>query len=514
MDALMSQGSRSTPDGVDHSSDAEWLVDARRLLKETTPRTQDLDPSDWDAFDALAHKMVDEMGEWLRTRVSRDEPTWRPVPSGMPGPPVPDGVPAERIYEDFKTHVLSYVLGNTHPGFFGWVHGGGTPVGALAEFLAGCVNANVGGRDQAPIHLERQVVAWCRDLFEFPQEAGGILVSGTSMANLLGVAVARHWATRGAVRAAGLVGGPELVGYGSVDAHNSVVKAFELLGLGSTALRAVPVDENGAMSVPALNEAIEADRERGSVPFVVLASAGTIDRGAIDPITALREVCDRADLWLHVDGAFGALAILSSKIAPRLEGIQKADSLAFDFHKWAQVPYDAGCVLVRDGSIQRAAFGNRPNYLETLEGSASGGVDWPCDFGLELSRGFRALKIWFTLRYAGWDRIGAVVDRSCRNASYFSDRVDAEEALELVVPATLHIVCFRHRVPGATQQEEDDFNLRLLREVQRSGVAVPSHTRIDGRIVIRVCVGNHRTRKEDLDALLESVLAIGAGMLA
>ncbi|TVP58486.1 MAG: cytochrome D ubiquinol oxidase subunit I [Gemmatimonadales bacterium] len=451
------------------------------------------------------------MVDWLRHR--DEEPAWREIPDeieqALARPLAPGGETEEAIYADFLETVLPYSLGNTHPRFFGWVHGAGTPIGALAGFLAATMNANLGGRAQAPVLVERQVLDWARELFGFPAGSGGILLSGTSMATVVGLAVARHRATGGRDRVDGIQDPSRLVGYTSAEAHNSIAKAFELLGLGSDALREIPVDDDGGLDPEQLERAVREDLEAGHHPFAVVATVGSVNTGGFDDLLALRRVADRHDLWLHVDGAFGAAAQLSSRFAPMLEGIDRVDSLAFDFHKWLQVPYDAGCVLIRDGELHRATFESRRDYLTSQERGAASGEPWFCDFGPELSRGFRALKVWFTLRHYGIERLGQMVERACDQATHLGDRVEAEAELELMAPVTLNVVCFRFRDDTATPAELDRLNREILTELHERGLAVPSPTRVGDQFALRVCICNHRTGPDDIDALAEATLAIG-----
>ncbi|MGH7156436.1 MAG: pyridoxal phosphate-dependent decarboxylase family protein, partial [Acetobacteraceae bacterium] len=239
--------------------------------------------------------------------------------------------------------------------------------------------------------------------------------------------------------------------------------------------------------------------------FAVVGTAGTVDIGAIDDLAALAEICDREALWFHVDGAFGALAALSPRLKPLLAGIEAADSIAFDFHKWGQVPYDAGCILVRDRRLAEQAFAQPAAYLSRAARGLAGGTGWPCDIGPDLSRGFRALKVWFTLMTFGADRIGDVVAHTCQVAAYLAARVDAEPMLERLAPVALNIVCFRYRFA----REIDRENAELVADLQEAGVAAPSTTRLNGRLAIRAAIVNHRTRMEDADALVDAVLAYG-----
>jgi glutamate/tyrosine decarboxylase-like PLP-dependent enzyme len=281
------------------------------------------------------------------------------------------------LHRTFMEDVLPYSVGNAHPGFFGWVHGGGTPVGMLADMLAAGLNANVGGRDQIPVEVERQIARWMAELFGFPAGASGLFVTGTSMANMIAVLVARHRTLGAEVRDAGLAQvGHGLVAYTSAAAHDCIAQAMDLTGIGRAALRLIPLDAAYRMDTGALERQIAADVAAGLRPFFVAATAGTVDTGAIDPLATVAAIAHANGLWFHVDGAFGAMAMLSAELAPLLDGIGLADSIAFDFHKWAQVPYDAGFVLVRDGELHRATFAAVPRYLRREpRGMADADVD-------------------------------------------------------------------------------------------------------------------------------------------
>jgi len=259
----------------------------------------------------------------------------------------------------------------------------------LAEMLAAGLNANLGGRDHIPIEVERQITEWVRQMFGFPAGASGLFVTGTSMANLIAVLVARTAALGRNVRRAGVKKrGAKLRGYTSAAAHGCIAQAMDLVGLGIDALRLIPVDALQRIDVGALRKAIAEDRAAGLEPFLVVGSAGTVDVGAIDDLNAVGSLCRKENLWFHVDGAYGALAVLSSELAPRLAGIQDADSIAFDFHKWAQVPYDAGFILVRDREQHRDTFASPAAYLRRETRGLAAGAHWPCDYGPDLSRGF------------------------------------------------------------------------------------------------------------------------------
>lgn len=466
-----------------------------------------LDPSDWASLRADGHRMLDDILDYVEN--IRERPVWRPIPEDVRARFRAE-IPAEPaaladVHDEFMQHVLPYATGNVHPGFMGWVHGGGNPVGVLAEMLAAGLNANLGGRDHIPIEVERQITEWMRELFGFPAGASGLFVTGTSMANLIGVLVARTATLGAGVRRKGLGSGKRLVAYTSAAAHGCISQAMEISGLGSEALRVIPIDDHDRIDVAALQVTIEADRAQGFTPFLVVGTAGTVNIGAIDDLAALADLAQREKLWLHVDGAFGALGILAPDLAPRLAGIERADSLAFDFHKWGQVPYDAGFILVRDGARHRSAFASPAAYLRRESRGLAAGSPWPCDFGPDLSRGFRALKTWFTLKVHGTARIGAVISHTCELARYLRSRIEATPELELLAPVQLNIVCFRYR-----SAEADRVNGKIIVDLQESGIAAPSSTTVDGKLAIRAAIVNHRTEARDIDALIEAVLALGA----
>jgi aromatic-L-amino-acid/L-tryptophan decarboxylase len=467
-----------------------------------------LDPKDWGAFRAQAHTMLDDMLDYLEH--VRERPVWQPIPDAVrksvrePSPR--DATALERVYRDFQHAVLPYATGNTHPGFMGWVHGGGTPVGMLAEMLAAGLNANLGGRDHMPIEIERQIAEWAREWFGFPKGASGLFVTGTSMANLMAVLIARSQALGNGVRAHGLaLPGVQLTAYASKGVHGCIARALDFAGIGGDALRLVPVDTFSRMDVAALDAMIREDRKQGFLPFLVVGTAGAVDTGAIDNLSVLARVCRKEALWFHVDGAFGALAAWSEQLKPKLAGIEQADSIGFDFHKWGQVPYDAGFLLVRDGEKHRATFAAPFAYLRRETRGLAAGSPWPTDFGPDLSRGFRALKTWFTLKTYGTEQLGRMIEQSCMLARHLEAHIRATPELELLAPAQLNIVCFRYRCEDA-----DRVNAEIVADLHEKGRVAPSTTTIAGKLAIRACFVNHRTEPADADALLREVVEIGA----
>jgi aromatic-L-amino-acid/L-tryptophan decarboxylase len=473
-----------------------------------------LDPADWDAFRSEAHALLDRLIS--RLEHAGEGPVWTPMPDTVkrrlaePPPQTPRGV--HDTCTDLAELILPYGTGNTHPRFWGWVHGAGTAGGMLAEMAAAAMNANCGGRDHGAIHVEKCVLDWMAQWFGLPKtSAGGLLVTGSSMANLLGLAAARNRTVRN-VRRDGL-NEARLTGYVSREAHSCIGKAFELLGLGRDALRRIRVDDNFAIDIGRLRAEVKQDRADGFLPFCVIATAGTVNTGASDDIAALADFCRSENLWLHVDGAFGALTILCPELAPRLAGIEHADSLAFDFHKWLHVPYDAGCLLVRDQTTLLDTFADRAPYLES-DAALAGGDIWPCDLGLELSRGFRALKVWFTLQEHGTRTLGEAIARNCRQAQTLAARLACRPAIRVMAPVPLQIVCCRYEPDGLDAAATDALNAELVATLQRRGIAAPSTCRIGERLCVRINITNHRTSEADLTVLVQAIDAIGAELAA
>lgn len=451
--------------------------------------------------------MLDDMLDYLEH--IRNRPVWQPIPDPVRGlfrEPLPEEpLAVAEIHKIFMRSILPFAVGNAHPGFMGWVHGGGTATGMLAEMLAAGLNANLGGRDQIPLDVERQVIRWACELFGWPDNASGVLLTGTSMANLLAVLVARTGRLGPRVREEGIAAfGLRLTAYTSTAAHACIAQAFDLSGFGRDTLRKIPTGPDHRMDVEALGRQIALDRRAGLTPFMLVGTAGSVDVGAIDELDTLAGLARRERLWFHIDGAYGALAMLAPSLAPLLAGIEQADSLAFDFHKWGQVPYDAGCLLVRNGTLHYDTFASQAAYLRRETRGLAAGSPWPCDFGPDLSRGFRALKVWFTLKAYGRAKLGAMVERCCGLAAYLAQKIDASPELERLAPVALNIVCFRYRCEAA-----DRVNAQIVVALHESGLQAPSTTTLQNGLAIRAAIVNHRTRPDDMDALLEATLAFG-----
>jgi len=492
------------------------------MTDRMTDREQDippLDPADWEQYRALAHRMVDESLDHLRD--IRQRPTWQPMPAEvrkhLAEQPLPRvGIGDAAAYEEFLSFIRPYPNGNIHPRFWGWVMGTGTPQAAMSDFLSSVMNPNVGGLEQSPVLVEQQVVKWCAELMGFPATAGGILVSGGTMANVLALAVARQKGAGFDVRAEGLQGGhPTLLVYASTEVHGWLKKACEFLGLGNAAFRKVPVRDDFTVDVAAMAAMIRTDREAGHRPFCIIATAGTVQTGATDDLPALADLAAREQLWFHVDGAFGALARVSPETAPIVRGMERADSIAFDLHKWGYLPFDVACVLTRADADLVETFSMQAAYLasESRGLMAQSGIFF-ADRGIELTRSFKALKVWMQFRASGTDTLGRHIARNVRQAHRLAALVTAHPSLELLAPAPLNIVNFRFTAPGNDEEALNALNREILIQLQERGIAAPSGTTIRGRFAIRVAISNHRSTDADFDALVEAVARIGGELTA
>src|SRR5216110_1686671 len=421
------------------------------------------------------------------------------------------GTDFDALLRVFREDIISFSRQNAHPRMFGYVQSPGTPIAAFADLLASTLNANltVWRSAPAPVELERLTIDWIRQILGFNARAGGLFVSGGSMANLIGIAMARQTKDYSSGR---------LRIYASSETHFSIIKAAALLGIGQENVCHIAVDERFRIRIDDLVAKITADLEAGYVPFCVVANAGTVNTGAVDPLTDIREIAHRFQLWMHVDGSYGAFAVLAESARKLFGGIEGADSIALDPHKWLYLPVDVGCVIYRDPEIARAAFAHEAEYTRIIGQEADEAFAF-WDYGPELSRRFRALKVWMLLKGVGLQALSEAIEKDLACARHFEKLVQNGEDFEMLAPVELSIFCFRH-LPARlkrtlttaspserekTEEQLDAHNERLLLALQRDGSSYLSNARLRGRFSLRGCVMNYRTTRHDMEILLDDL---------
>ena len=474
----------------------------RNSKKET------LDPENWETTRDLAHRMVDEAVDHLEQ--VRERPVWRPMPddvrakfqSGLPEDPTS----LDQVYAEYRETVGAYPMGNIHPRFWGWYMGASNFTGALGDFLAAVEGSNLGGGNTGAAQVEQQVVDWLKEIAGFPKSASGTLTSGGSMANLVAHTVIRNLAAGYDVRKMGIGALKKpLRFYASDQVHSCHQKALETLGLGSEALVEIESDDRQRMRIDVLEAAIAQDRANRLQPACVIGTAGTTNTGAIDDLTAIADLCEREGLWFHVDGCIGGVLRLAPEHAHLVAGIERAGSVAIDPHKWLHTPFEAGAVLIKDPEAHFATFEMHGPYLQLQERGMIAGK-FLADYGLELSRGFRALKIWMAFKEQGSAKFGRLIAQDIDLARYMAAQIEAHPLLELVAPVDLNIVCFRHI--AADEDAAKALNTEIMLRIQELGLAVPSDTTVQGKHALRCAFNNHRTQPEDIDGFLGDVLRV------
>jgi aromatic-L-amino-acid decarboxylase len=471
-----------------------------------------LDPENWDEFRALAHRMVDDALDYLQNVSKR--PAWQPMPDHVRGSffePVPrESTAPAAVYDDFRRRIMPWTNGNIHPRFWGWVQGSGTPLGMMADMLGAAMNPHVAGFDQPAARVEEQILHWAAELMGYPGSASGLMVTGGSMANILALAVARHAKCGFDIRESGLQSSPDrLLVYGSSETHAWALKGLEFMGMGRNAFRSVPVTADYTMDLMELRKMLRDDLNAGFRPICVIGTAGTVNTGAFDDLEALAVIAREHDLWFHVDGSFGAWTRISPRFASLVAGIEKSDSIGVDFHKWISLPFDCACLLVRDSARHRETFASSASYLTpSKRGVIAGGLPF-ASLGLDLTRNFKALKVWMQFKTAGVDHLARVIEQNVDDVQYFAERVRNSSEFELLAPAPANVACFRFVGPGLSDAELDQLNTELLLRIQERGIAVPSGTTINGKFALRVANVNHRSTRQDFDALLDAAGTLG-----
>ena len=480
-------------------------------VQDMTNLEVSLDPPDWSAARALAHQMVDDAID--RLDGVRERPLWQEMPAAVRSNfamPLPQGTqPLDTVYAELKANLTPYALGNIHPRFWMWYMGAGNFTGALADFLAAVDGSNLGCGDTAAVLLDRQVTGWIRDMVGFPDGSSGTLVNGGSMANIVGLMAARNAMAGVDLRQEGVDAMPmPLRYYASDQVHSCHHKAMNLLGLGQRSLCKIPSDEMFRMDLGALKARIRADRDYGLRPTCVIATAGTTNTGSIDNLVGIADLCAAEGLWMHVDGCIGALIAIAPVNRHLVASIERADSVALDLHKGLQAPFDVGCALVRDRRQHRQTFAEDAEYLQKMSRGIAA-AEFLHDYNLDTTRGFRALKIWMMLKEHGVEKFGQLIDQGIAQAKYLTGLISRQPMLEMMAPTTVDIVCFRFNPGDRDDATLRKLNIEIMLRMQEAGVAAVSDTMVKGRHCLRAAICNHRTRRADLDLLVQEVLRIG-----
>jgi glutamate/tyrosine decarboxylase-like PLP-dependent enzyme len=492
---MPSEGAAPRPEPV---RDLDW--DPRRA-RDFADRTLDI----WQ-------ELLDRLPSLPVATPANEQQVREAMAHSIPDDPLPD----DELFDYLRRMTFAWSMYPGHPRFMAYVSGAGTVPGAPADLLAAGLNMNVGGWRLAPAatEIELALIRWFADLFELPDDAGGLLVSGGAMANFVALKSARDHGASWDIRNRGVTGGPPLVLYASQEVHVVNDRAADMLGLGADAVRKIPVDDGYRMRVDALRQAIASDRAEGLKPFAVVATAGTVATGAIDPLSEIADICVEERLWMHVDAAYGGPAVLTEDLRPLFSGIERADSIAFDPHKWLYTPISGGCVLIRDYTNLVLSFAAVAGYVHEDKERSGHGMDLGM-MGPQFTRGFQALKIWVSLLAHGRNAYARRISHDAELARYMGGLVENRPDFELAAPVGLSICCFRY-VPEDLGESPDresylnTLNERLMTEIQLDGRAYCSNAILEGRFVLRACIVNFRTEAEDVEATLDVAAELGA----
>lgn len=486
----------------------------RRLRRREAPLSMD-----GDEFRRLGYQVVDDVADFL------DSLSERPVSPGAEpreirgllgdGSLPEKGAAADALLSEATRLMVENSVFNGHPRFMAYITSSAAPIGALADLIASAINANVGGWELSPMasEIEAQTIRWLAEFIGYARDCGGIMVSGGNMANFVGFLAAKTAKAPWDIRNEGLLERPQMVVYGSKETHTWIQKACDLFGLGTEAMRWAPLDEQRRMDVRALEELIVADKERGRLPFMVVGTAGSVTVGAVDPLPRIAEICRRHDLWFHVDGAYGAPAAVLPDAPQDIRGMSEADSIAFDPHKWLYNPLEAGCTLVRQPQHMIDAFSFHPDYYAMDDDSEEPGINYH-EFGLQNSRGFRALKVWLALRLVGREGYRKMISDDIALARALFDAAQAHPDLEAFT-CNLSIATFRYAPPALRNGGEETasylntLNERLLTRLMKGGEAFVSNAVIDGKYALRACIVNFNTALDDAEAIPEIAARLG-----
>jgi len=475
-------------------------------------RTEEtLDPKNWDETKELAYKMVDDAIDYLKN--VKDSPVWQQMPDHVKDsfktslPKDPSNL--NEVYQKFVENGYPYPMGNIHPRFWMWYMGSSNFTGAMGDFMAAIIGSNIGGGNHSAARIDDQVVDWCREMVGFPETASGTLVSGGSMANIIALTVARNIMADVDVRKKGVSAIKKSLRYYSSDqVHGCHQKGLEILGLGSETLVKIKSNNNFEVDIDALKEAIKNDKEAGFKPACIIANAGTVNTGSIDDIVAISEICKNENIWLHIDGCIGALINIAPKSKYLVSGIELADSVALDPHKWLHAPFEVGCTIIKNKQDHFSTFSTSAEYLdEAKKGIAA--AKFLHNYSMQISRGFKALKVWMSIQEHGINKFGRLIDQNIEQAFYLTELIEKNNQLELIAPTKINIVCFRFLANEKTNEELKEINMEIMLQLQEAGIAAISDTTVHDKHCLRVAICNYRTIKSDLDLLIQKVVSFG-----
>jgi aromatic-L-amino-acid decarboxylase len=476
---------------------------ATRVLEKT------LDPENWDEIRALSHRMLDDQMDYLQNiRNQPFMPITEEATKAIQTPLPKKGDGEEEVYNIFKENIVPHSFMFTRPDLWGNAAGTGSPYGMLTDMLISGLNSGT----MFHTFIDTQAIDWIKEMLEYPKEAGGVFVSGGSEANFTGLAVARNAKALVNMKTEGMQGlDRRMVLYGSEETHHCLERSVELLGLGNDALRGIKTDDDYRISLYSLKDSIMRDRKQGYHPFCIIGNAGTVNTGAFDDLNALADLCMRENLWLHVDGAFGAWVKLTEKYKHLADGLERADSLAVDLHKWISMPYGIGCTLVKDRLAHFSTFvyGHDAQYLKATNEIAGEILEAHWNLGLGLSLPHYGLKAYMLLRAFGRDKYSDLVQQNIEQIHYLAELIRKEPNMEMMAPVVSNVVCFRYVHDGVNESDIEGLNRMILNELWKINGLMISSTTINGRYMLRACNVNHRSTYSDFDVLVERITSIG-----
>jgi len=478
-----------------------------------------LDPENWDTFRVLGHKMLDDMINYLETvgqkqhRLATKEEI-----SAIKKPLSREGVGEEQAYSEFVESMMPSMIAQKSARWWGWVVGGGSPYGMLTSMLTGGLNLPSDDSFSAAYNVNRQALDWVKEMLNYPKDSSGIFVTGGSEANFTGLAVARNTMAEVDMKTAGVQGVPhKMTVYVSEEGHHCLERSIELLGLGKDTLHWIPTDDQYRIRLDLLRESIDTDRRNGFHPFCVIGCAGTVNTGAFDDLNALADIAAKERMWLHVDGAFGSWVKISETHKHLADGLERADSLAVDLHKWMSMPYGLGCTLTRHPRehLKTFVYGEEAAYVKyDLDKPIEELLGTSMFMGLRLCNETLPLKVYLLLRAYGSERFGRVVQQNLDQIKYLEGLIRKDPSFEISAPVSSNIVCFRYKPTGLSADKVDELNRLIFQGSLEKTPGIISDTTIKGRYTLRACNVNHRSKMEDFDWLVAEVKRIGEGLVS